>query len=399
MPPIRQKRRRTKWEYILCDALDPNLKKIGLITEARSRKLDIVHNRPGSCGFTVPLNGRWAPQIKKHSTAVKVKRNGVTIWSGPVFTRSMDAASNTMEVGCLGWLEELYARLIRPGQETSLIFNSAQVGSEAYNIIYKLLEAANKQRTGVPQPITIINPDGTHGDPTKPLRPTRIIQGDATLTDLVNFPAWPKFSVNHQKWAVIGNSIQAVSDVENGVDLWIDPDTRELHVYYPRRGVIRQAFFGYGKIPNNLKNVTRQEDGRRGVQRFNVLGRYGVSVAEDEDAMNALGMMIEEQASLNDVTNGDILLAYAGAEVAVRSHGLITDTISLHPRSDDPRAVRVPALFEDYDVGDFVHVSADKGELQFNKQQMRVYSVSLRIDEQNNEIIDSISTAPPNGGA
>lgn len=390
------KPRPTRYEYVLCDALDPNLKKIGIITEARNRKLEIIANRPGSCSFDVPLNGRWANKIQRHKTCVKVKRNGITIWSGPVFTRNLDAAANKMTVGCIGWLEEVYARIIRPGQDLALIFNAAQPGSESYNIVYALLNAANKQRTGVPSPITVINVDGTHGDMSTAIRPTHVKQGTATLTDPTNYPTWPKFSVNFQAKAGIGASIQSVSDVENGVDIEVDPDTLELNVYYPRKGVVRDTHFGFGRVPNNLKNVTRQEDGRRGVQRMMISGQNNVAVAEDTDAMDALGLMIEESESLNDVTDGNILLAYAGAEVAVRGYGLVTDSIVLFPRSNAQSAVRIPRIFDDYYVGDYVWVSCKAGpELTFTKEKMRVFSVSMSIDENNNEIIDSMSTAPP----
>lgn len=376
--------RQINWDFFLIDTA--TRQKIEVLNAARDRRVELVHNRPGSLGFSIPLDDPKAAFIEKQKTAIRAVRNGIEIWSGPVYTRQLDAASNRMTVGCLGWMEDLYRRLIRVGQEME--FDEVAVNT----IIYALLNAANKQRTGIPAQ----NGDGTNGDLGTAIRPTRVSEGTATLTDTDNFPSWPEFSIEYASGVKIGDAIQQLSDIENGVDLEVDASTGALNLYYPRKGVDRpHVIFGFGKPPHNLRNMTRNEDTADSVQRFSASGTTATRFAEDLDAMDDLGIMFEEEESLSDVTDSDVLLAYAGAEVAIRSRGLITDSIDLFPRTpQQEKGENVPQLFVDYNIGDTVRVSCNQGLFQINKQKMRVYGATVSIDNEGNERIESVSTSP-----
>lgn len=383
------------WEFILCDAA--SLAKLDLLDGARNKKVEFVQNRPGSLGFSISLDDSKAHKILPQATAIRAVRNGETVWSGPVYTRTIDAASNSMTISCQGWLEDLYHRIVRMGQETVINAISNVIGgANVDDIIEAILDLANSQRSGVIDGNGPINVDGTSGDPLKPLRPVRVSWGGGTLTDTFNYPEWPKFQVSYTRSQRLGEMIQQLTDVENGADIEVDPLTRELHVYYPRRSEDREnVVFGYGVAPFNLKNVTRNEDFARSCQRFNASGRTGTYMAEDEDAMDDLGVMFEEEENLSDITDSDVMLAYSGAEVVIRSRGVLTDSITLFPWSDETdHGANVPQLFVDYNIGDTVYVSATAGFFHIHNQKMRIYGATVAIDENGNENIEAVQTSP-----
>lgn len=365
------------WEFFLSHSDDRS--NIGRL-RASSKQVNIIHNRPGSATCSMPLDHELAYQVDRWRTCIRAVRDGVERWSGPVTKINEKGAEMRLELTAEGWFEEVHKRVIRLGQELPSYANSP-----LHNIIYGLLERANKQRAGQAGQ----NPDGTNGNPDRPVRPTHVVQGQAFVEAGHTIP---NFNRSLQKDQVIGAEIQALSDVENGGDIWVDPVTRELDVYYPMRGYDRpDVIFGFRIAPFNVQNAERSTDGSQLVNRFTAIGKYGGGMAEDEVSMDFYDLMSESVGSLSDVGDQDVLLAFAGAEVAIRSGGLVIYSFIPFPYTDGSS---VPLLFRDYDVGDIVRLSVDAGRFQLNRQPVRIYGATIDVDDNNIERISSLQTSP-----
>ena len=60
------------WKYILVNSKD--LSHIGELSQARSKKLEVVLGKPGALSFTYPMNALYAEQIVPYKTGVKAMR-------------------------------------------------------------------------------------------------------------------------------------------------------------------------------------------------------------------------------------------------------------------------------------------------------------------------------------
>lgn len=337
--------------------------------KARDKKVEIVQARPGSCSFNMRLTDNLAYDIEEHRTCVLCVRNKQVVWSGPVWNLNEDAESNTLTVSCLGWMQDIHHRIVRDSQTQEFNLANADV------MAYALLGKANAQ---------IDTMTGT-------LRPTRLRQGTAFLTE--GALSYPTFSRKYERGNNIGQGVQELSDVENGYDMDVNPLTRELDLWYPRRGVVRSNIaLGYRAGPRNLKNVVRNFDSVRQVNRMTTYGRDGSAVAEDPESMDYWGVMLEEEFALSDVqgTNAtDILLGYAGAEVAIRKDPVPGHTLTLFPNKKS-----LPVFKDDFDVGDTVKFSAKRGRMVIDRQPVRIFGVSISIDNEGREVIDNIQITP-----
>jgi hypothetical protein len=105
--------------------------------------------------------------------------------------------------------------------------------------------------------------------------------------------------------------------------------------------------------------------------------------------MDDTGIMLEEWITLSDVTQTAILSEYANGEVAYKKYGVTTFAIK-------PMAVgNVPRLFDDFDLGDRVYFSVNRGRFQVDMQAVRVFTATVDIsDETGDEIWGEIGTSP-----
>jgi hypothetical protein len=101
----------------------------------------------------------------------------------------------------------------------------------------------------------------------------------------------------------------------------------------------------------------------------------------------------ENQQSLSDITDVNVLAAFANAEVAVRSTPKIVYKILPHPYAPDH--THVPQPFVDYRIGDVIYVTAKYSpRILINKQAMRVYGISLSVGDDGAERISSLQVSP-----
>jgi hypothetical protein len=349
------------WSLVLANTAD--MSPIGLLRYASSKQLQLVYNRPGTLNFQVPIDDGLSYSIVNRKTCVIAYRNDVPVWSAPVVSVRDAVPEDVLQVTCMGWLEELDHRFIRPSEEPGFIFSNIAGGQ----IILALIAAANAQTDG----------NGV-------VRPTHVKAGVATDTQVR--------SRAYKRAESYGDNIRELCDVENGCDIFIDPISRSVTVRSPTDFADRlDCRFGYGIFPNNLETVSRQVDGTRMANRINVAGASSVTpvFAESQASMDDADTIIEEWITLSDVTQASVLGEYANGEVAYKKDGLTTYAIK-------PMSLgTVPRLFDDFQLGDKVYFSVDRGRFRVDTQPVRVFTASLTIsDDTGDEIFDEIGTSP-----
>jgi hypothetical protein len=368
-----------EWRFIL--AATPTvgeppglpLHRIGELDQLRNRENDFGFNRSGSAKGTLPLRDEMAYEIfigePRRGTirrSIITMRGSETIWSGPIMTLDGGAPEMTMNIGAVGWFELLNFRELR--QDLEFIGNNEDdLPWTDLQIAYALLNEANQQ-----------DPD----------HPTPISQG---VANGVGQPRERKYT----KGAKIGHLIHELSTIENGFDYTIDPITRKLNLHglgSPLGQDRPEAHFGYYLGPSNVDRFGFAEDGFSIRNYMNAYGNQGVTPghAEDVNSMGAFGVF-EESANLTNVGNSGILVAYAGAEVAVNAYPRITYTISPFPwRADLP----IPRFKEDYDIGDRGRFSANAGAMTVYNQHVKFYGATASITDEGVERISKLDISP-----
>jgi hypothetical protein len=102
-----------------------------------------------------------------------------------------------------------------------------------------------------------------------------------------------------------------------------------------------------------------------------------------------LGTILEEWMTLSDVTQANVLAEFANAEVAYKKHGVITYAIK-------PASMGlVPRMFDDFQLGDQIYFSVNRGRFQVDSQPVRVFSASIDIsDDTGDEVFGELGTSP-----
>jgi hypothetical protein len=376
------------WRFVLADSND--LSFIGELTQARGKQLDLMLNRPGSCRFTIPLTDPLSYEIKPIETCILAFRDVVAgvaqlRWSGPVWTIEEGLPDGNANVGAVGWYEELnVARLLRDEKIYGATNPSTSAPWKDWEIVQDVLATVNAQT-----------------DTTATVRPTKIEWGGYTDTGQVATAPLDR-QKTFAKGTRAGQAIQELSDIEAGFDMETQLDTLAVpwtpKLYlWDKKGQDRPGVvFGYNTGARNLQSVSRNIDGSKTMNRMLAQGKFGSALAEDTVPTGGLTPiqrygMFEEWANLSEVVNDNILLAYAGAEVILRSHPLTTYSLVPFPVVEGGF---VPRLFDDYDIGDTVYFSVKYGRLQLTKQAVRVFGASISIDEESNERIQSLQTSP-----
>jgi hypothetical protein len=348
------------WRFWLCDT--DTMDEIVPMTQARNRSLEVVRNSPGKLDCVVPLDSEEAKTIYRFGdkrgtvrTAIKAKRDGESIWSGPIYTLNPDLLANTLSISCVGWLEQLIHRELRQD------FNYATPTPSA-TMAYALL---------------------AHANTVDPLRPTYITAGTFTGTDTSR-------TANFTKGSKVGPSIMSLSELESGFDVDVDPETRQLNLFAWNSYLDRDdVHLGFNWGPDNLQNVIVNEDASRIRNRLTVTGSSSTTPAVVQDDLAADDFWLsEETISLGDVNSNSVLLGYAGAEVAVLGRPLVTYTIT--PKSGQSSFVP----FETINLGDKIYFSAKRGYYEIQKQAIRVFGFGIDIDSENNEKIREMYTSP-----
>jgi hypothetical protein len=384
-----------QWKIVLASSHD--LSNIGELTQARSRQLSLVLNRAGSLSFTIPMDDELAAQIWPIESAVKVYRQGSTgtilIWSGYVNTVDEDVSNNHMSVNCVGWLNRLSKRVLHRDRQYS--------ATDDGDIIQDLLGEANARTTGEYSALTtsatladgyvVQWPSGS-----SPNLPTFIKWNGKLPNEGSGGPTAYVAATRNQNYTRyqtnILQAIQGLTEIENGCDIYIDPTTRALSVYRRKRKVVGSVVFGYRWGPENVAQFNRQIDGSTVANYGLATGSSGVTgQVVDDDVSQSLYGPFEEVYSLSDVSQTNILSAYAGAEIALKATP--RQLFSITPFNWTTKA-NVPEPFVDYNIGDQVKFVARHLPRVSVNQQVRVFGIALDIDEEGNEKLSQLQIYP-----
>jgi hypothetical protein len=344
--------------FELVDAND--MTGLGALSAAYGRSLKPVFNGPGTFSFSISLASKMAPLIVMRRSGVLVSRNEQPIWSGGVTNIVRDASAGTMQVTATGWLEEFDHRYVRKSEEAALTFVAVKGGS----IVQSLINTCNAQH-----------------DTAGFIRPLRLTPAGFTDTQLRTRA--------YHLGDNYGNSIRELSTIENGVDFRVDPIDRTLSCLAPTDyNDHTDVVFGWGVAPYNLDNVVETSDGVNVFNRENAVTSGGIVIsADDQDAIDDAGVMLEEWASLSDVSDVNIAAAYANAELVVKRRGLIT--YQLTPKSFGS----LPRPYDDFDWGDQAYFSVERDSFVIERQAVRLFAGTINYTDEGDEVISELEVA------
>lgn len=334
------------WTFKLADSA--TMTPIAELVGARGRTLELGLNQPGSCSMNMHMDDTGAADVAPVTTCIIAYRNGSIKWSGPVWHLDEDMVSNTMEIRAVGWFEILNHRVLK----TRKIYASQDAGLIAFD----LLATANAEGA------------------------TRVVEGTrvASANRAVTFEAYHP----------IGRAIHDLSQVENGYDWWVNPSTRALNIYSLLQTDRTNVVMGLGEGAGgqaSIGSAKRSIDASSLANRFIAIGQGATAQSDDATSQSTYGIY-EDTAQLGE-HGSSVLLAYSGVEVLLRKDPWVSYEIT--PRPADPDGI-VPVPFVDYEVGDKVYISIDRGRVNVQKQAVRVFGLTLSIDDNGGERVTGL---------
>jgi hypothetical protein len=401
MPPT------TDWRWYLCRASD-----MAQIAElkAYSRQLTLQLNSQGKASCWLDLLDPVTTSVVVHQTALRLDRDGVTVWSGPIWQADESSTAgtgnqsgqDTLQVTAMGWLQTLNRRLLHTGAEFAAML--AAPNGVAW-------QAANGAYAGIGTDTAIQlaysasqNPATTDAAIIFDLLARANIDSPTGITAGDVYGTAQQRNLTLQRFQGVGAQITTLCNVEAGVDLYIDPVTRKMHLFGLGASSSPSIQNGMGSArpgalltyPGNCTSAKRTQDGTATTNRVEALGQYAVGRADDPPSQ-ALNGLLEDQASLSEVVDPSILIAYAQVEIVVKSSPWTI--ISLTPRGlapVDAKTPGVPRPFVDYNVGDVVYCTIRRGpRMQVGvgmPQPTRVFGMTVNISDDGVERVSNIQT-------
>lgn len=336
-------------------ATSSTMSKLGELTQARDRQLQTVLDKSGSFNFSLPLDDTMAGIVSEVSTCAVIKLNGTAIWSGPVWTVE-ETTPNSLQIGCVGWFQTLEKRISKPSWVSPsgpLVYTSVDAGFIAHDLLNK-----------------------TNNDTS--ISPTYMTVGTRDTTQIR--------TRTYQPYVNILDEIYSLSQIESGYDFYVDPTTRALNIYSKLQTAHSDILFEYS---GNTISVSRNTDSSKMCNRMIAYGPGGTAQADDQVSQAKYGLF-EEAVSLSDVTDIEILQAYANGEVAVRSRPLPMHSFT--PRESSSSFPSDPLIFKDFTVGDIVYLKAAKGRMQIPKQAVRIFGATIDFSDNGAAKISSLQT-------
>lgn len=347
-----------KYSFLLADSA--TLANIANLTYvARDKQLDVGLNMPGSSSCRLPLDHDTASLVNPLTTCIVVYKGANPIWGGPVWNLTENAIDNSLQINALGWFEMLNHRFIRAsasGGVGTLIARRSFAAVQACTIAEALIDEANSYNA------------------------TGIITGSAPTTQAR--------TITYEQYTTVGSAVQGLSDLESGFDWDIHPTTKTFNMYTTRMSDLPDVKFGYRTIVNNVASFERKVDAVGMATSFYAVGRGGLT--GQAGGIDSTYGLLEDTAGLGDVADINVLLAYAGVEVALRDSPIVTLEFTPRPAG----VLGTPQPWTDYFVGDKVYVSANQGRLQLSDQAVRVFGITLAIDSEGGSRVTSLRTSP-----
>lgn len=330
------------WQLTLHDSR--TMDQIVDIPYAVNRLLKLLWNGAGSVAFDIALEDEVAYLAQIIKTCVKVKRNGASIWSGPIWTRNGSMSSGKMSITCVGWLE---AQVKRELIEDEMVFTT----DPDWQIARDMTDEINSQDADHPLRIDF----GGHSGSSFQTRTRTYTKGQdlkGVLTEL--------------------------STTEAGYDIWVDPDTKMYYCTSSADVVDRP-----NAVFTNLADAGFAESAESFTNDLTVAGAPGVTPGHaDDPASIAEYGLCNNTISLPDVGDNNILAAKAGEEIIVQMRGP-DDPVARPPLTYDIKASDSdtdPVMFDDYEIGDRVYFSAKRGAFEVDRQAIRPWRTTVDMD-------------------
>jgi hypothetical protein len=368
------------WKFILVNSND--LSHIGELAHASGKKLEFVLNKPGAASFSYPMNADYAALIQPFKTGIKAMRyNRLAsmiagqavwdcMWSGYVMPIDESVDANKMAVSCVGWLNRLAKRLTR----REMIFNALDDGE----IVRQLLAEMNL--TTAPDGYNVPIPAGS-----SPNTPTWLSWGGTQPNEGAGgATAYTTASRNKTvaKYTPVLSVIDELCNIENGGDIVVDPLTRVVTWHRRYRRVKDDVVLGFQWGPQNVRAFSRNIETDSQINYIVVYGAPGTTpqYMDDKPQQSEIGLL-EENVSLADVKDNNVLLAYAGAEIIVRSNGHITYSVTPFPEQENKRTNVVEPL-NDFRIGDQCRLTGvHPPRVNIRGQAVRVFGFGIDIDD------------------
>lgn len=355
------------WSFRLI--LSADMFPIAELKKAANKSLTLSLNKPGSANFTYPMDDELSGLIEPIATGIIAYKDNIPVWSGMIIgPLNEDAETNTMTIPVMGWLDKLNHRILRSDLPTTGKYEDIDDGT----ILFDLLQRANDFG-----PLPSYDYEGTtHTADTS----TFIEEGTKNYPVEEEAPRTAKFD----KYTNIGAEIDKLTNIENGCDIEVHPITRELNIWRRKMTDRTEVIMGYNAPPFNLASFKPTRDTSQMVNYFRAIGRFNDGLAEDTPSQELYGL-IEETGAMTDVSDPEntILPAFAGAEVAVRSTPRVTYDVA-------PFSQNIFQPFVDYQLGDKIYISANKGHWNLAKQAVRIFGLTLNIDNEGNEKVSNL---------
>lgn len=407
------------WNWWLCKT--SNLGQIALLNSSHDKQLQLMLNQGGSAKFWMNLEDEKSYSIENHITSVVCYRNNKAKWSGEIF-ETEEICANTNEakinVTVLGWFELLNKRSIHTGNEW---YEMAIKASGRTIIRYpieeheKELEEIQKQYEAVVAenfytPIATESAQQLFYSNT----PMASIMNDLIIRANIDSPTGitigevaPTNSINLtlQQFQNVGEEITKITALESGPDFAIDPLTRKFSTYRNKFYENNEGLAGLGRnrgagvrftFPGNCISVNRKRMGTKTQNRTEAIGVYSVGKAESVSSVQENGLF-EGSDSLPEVVNTNILNAYANVETDTleKPFTMVTFNPKSIAASDIPVSA-VPKPFEDYEIGDIVYTTVNKGRFKLGAEKVpqstRVFGMTVNIEDSGAEVVNGIQT-------
>lgn len=346
----------TFYKFELAQSSD--LSRIGELTHASGRSLQLALNKAGAFSCTLPLDDALTDLVREVETCVIISRDNQIIWSGPIWAinETVSASAASVQISAVGWLQTLDKRVVRP------TWNSNQpmtyTNQDAGLIALDLLTRSNLDAADAGAPIYIF-------------------PGAAEITQLR--------TRSYPPWAGVLASLNELTDIESGFDMLVDPGTRKLNISM-RVGSDNGVAF---ELPGTVNQINRVTDSGRILNYLTAYSATGAQADADYDSIAKLGLF-EEAQSLSDVVDPNILAAYAAGEVFVKGRPL--RIITFQPRAETIENPSLPRVIRDYNIGDIVRLTVNHGRLRLNRQPLRIFSFSLNFPDTGGASVSDIQT-------
>jgi hypothetical protein len=336
------------WKFYIANSTD--LTKVADITkQSRNKKFQLSLNKAGSFDWELPLSTEWVDDLDPVRNCIVCRKNNVTVWSGPIWTKKEDFAADKITLSAVGWYQILAKRILID----TLLAEDKKRGA----IIFDLLDAANDQF------------------------PTWITEGTNTDTASVDVTR------SYEKYAVISSEIDQLTNEESGPDFSIDPDTREMNITAWDDFEVRDnVVVAYNTKPRNAVGFSRNFDADTMKNQIHVTGQSVQGYADDEDSQTYHDQLFQEVVAVSDTNDASLLGAIASAEIVTNSYPRITYEITPKKTSAD----NAISFFEDFNLGDQIKIAAERHDIVIAPHSVRAFSVGLDIDMNGNEQMSSL---------